>query len=319
MLEQLADWITFDLLRLDSTSLLGKAVQFFIYDTAKIVLLLAVMIYGISLLRSFFPPERTRDLVNRFPPLVRHLLAALLGVITPFCSCSSVPIFIGFVESGLPLGVTLSFLIASPIVNEVSAAMLIAIFGWKVALLYIGSGVLIAVVAGWLMGQWRLERWVEPYVYQVKMGQVAEERMTWADRRRFARENTAEIVRRVWLYVVIGVGLGAAIHGYAPADLLARWAGPRTPWSVPVAVLLGVPLYSNAVGTIPIVQALLGKGVALGTALSFMMAVTALSLPEMIILRKVMQPKLIAVFVGTVSVAIIGIGYLFNGLGSIPP
>lgn len=312
MLNRLADWLVYDLAGLDPASALGQSVQFFVYDSVKIILLLALMIYGISFLRSFFPPERTRALINRVPPLVGHLLAALLGIVTPFCSCSSVPIFIGFVEAGIPLGVTLSFLIASPIVNEVSAAMLIALFGWKMALLYIGSGVLVAVVAGWVLGRWRVERWVEPYVFQVKMGQVAEARMTWADRRQFAWENTRDIVRRVWLYVLLGVGLGAAIHGYAPQDLLVRWAGPGKPWAVPVAVLLGVPLYSNAVGTIPIVQALLGKGVAIGTALSFMMAVTALSLPEMVILRKVMRPKLIAVFVGTVTVAIMLTGFLFN-------
>lgn len=314
MLEQLANWLVYDLMGLDPAGALGQSVQFFVYDSAKIILLLALMIYGISLLRSFFPPERTRELISRMPPLVGHFLAALLGIVTPFCSCSSVPIFIGFVEAGIPLGVTLSFLIASPIVNEVSAAMLIALFGWEMALLYITNGVLVAIVAGWMLGRWRVERWVEPYVFQVKMGQVAVERMTWADRRRFAWENTREIVRRVWLYVLLGVGLGAVIHGYAPQDLLVSWAGPGKPWAVPAAVLLGVPLYSNAVGTIPIVQALLGKGVAIGTALSFMMAVTALSLPEMVILRKVMLPKLIAVFVATVTVAIMMTGFLFNWL-----
>lgn len=308
----MADWLVYSVFGLDPDSALGQSLNFFVYDSAKIILLLAVMIYGISLLRSFFPPERTRDLINRVPPLVGHLLAAALGIVTPFCSCSSVPIFIGFVEAGIPLGVTLSFLIASPIVNEVSAAMLIALFGWKLALLYITSGVVVAVIAGWVLGKWRVERWVEPYVFQVRMGQVAAATMTWGDRRKFAWENTRDIVRRVWLYVLIGVGLGAAIHGYAPEDLLVRWAGPGKPWAVPVAVALGVPLYSNAVGTIPIVQALLGKGVALGTALSFMMAVTALSLPEMVILRKVMLPKLIAVFVGTVTVAIMMTGFLFN-------
>jgi len=314
VLQRLADWLVYGLLGLDPASPLGQSLQFFVYDTAKIILLLALMIYGISFLRSFFPPERTRDLINRVPPLTGHFLAALLGVVTPFCSCSSVPIFIGFVEAGIPLGVTLSFLIASPIVNEVSAAMLIALFGWKLALLYIVSGVAVAIVSGWVLGKLRVERWVEPYVFRVKMGAVAATTMTWPDRHRFAWENMGEIVRRVWLYVLIGVGLGAAIHGYAPEALLARWAGPGKPWAVPVAVLIGVPLYSNAVGTIPIVQALLGKGVALGTALSFMMAVTALSLPEMIILRKVMLPRLIAAFVATVTVGIIITGYLFNML-----
>lgn len=312
MLTQLADWLVYNLMGLDPATALGQSVQFFVYDSAKIILLLAVMIYAISFLRSFLPPEKTRDLINKVPPLVGHLLAAVLGIITPFCSCSSVPIFIGFVEAGIPMGVTLSFLISSPIVNEVSAAMLITLFGWKVALLYIASGVLIAVGAGWLLGRWHVERWVEEYVFQIKMGQVAAESMTWSDRRRFAWSNTKEIVQKVWLYVLVGVGLGAAIHGYAPQDLLVRWAGPGKPWAVPVAVALGVPLYSNAVGTIPIVQALLGKGVALGTALSFMMAITALSLPEMIILRKVMKPRLIAIFVATVSVGIMLTGFLFN-------
>lgn len=312
MLERFTDWLIYDLFGLQPGSHLAESLYFFTYDTIQIFLLLSVMIYSISLVRSFFPPERTRGLISRVHPLVGHLLAALLGIITPFCSCSSIPIFIGFVEAGIPLGVTLTFLIASPIVNEVSAAMLVALFGWELALLYIGAGVTVAIVVGWLLGRWRVERWIEPYVFQVKMGQVAEERLTWADRRRFAWENTRDIVRRIWLYVLIGVGVGAAVHGYAPEDLLVRWAGPDNPWAVPVAVLLGVPLYSNAVGTIPIVQALLGKGVALGTALSFMMAVTALSLPEMIILRKVMKPKLIAIYVATVTVAIILVGYLFN-------
>lgn len=312
MLNWLADWLVFDLLGLDPATALGKGLQFFVYDTAKIILLLAVMIYGISLVRGFFPPQRTRDLINRVPTLAGHLLAALLGVVTPFCSCSSVPIFIGFVEAGIPIGVTLTFLISSPIVNEVSAAMLIALFGWRLALLYIFSGVVVAVAAGWLLGRWRVERWVEPYVFQIQVGQAEAEELTWPDRHRFAVENTKEIVHRVWFYVLIGVGLGAAIHGYAPAELLSHWAGPGVPWAVPVATLLGVPLYSNAVGTIPIIQALLGKGVAVGTALSFMMAVTALSLPEMIILRKVMRPRLIGAFVATVSLGIMATGYLFN-------
>lgn len=314
MIQGLADLIVYRLLGLAPGSRLGGALNFFIYDSIKIIVLLALMIFGISLIRSFFPPERTKKILSRYNEYVGNVLAAILGIITPFCSCSSVPIFIGFVESGVPLGVTFSFLISSPLVNEVSAVMLVALFGWKLAGLYVLSGVVIAVIGGILIGRLHLEHLVEEYVYKIKMGEGYIQQLTWRDRAQFAWTNVRDIVRRIWLYVLIGVGVGAAIHGYAPQDLLTRYAGSGSPLAVPVAVAIGIPLYSNAVGTIPIAQALIGKGVGIGTALAFMMAVTALSLPEMIILRKVLKPKLIGIFVGIVGVSIILIGLLFNAV-----
>jgi len=312
----LADWLTYSLLGLSSGSHLGESVAFFFYDVPKILLLLSGMIFLISFVRSFFSVEQTRALLGGKREGVGNMLAAGLGVVTPFCSCSAVPLFIGFVEAGIPLGVTFSFLTATPIVNEVALVMLFGLFGWKVALLYLFSGLTIAVVAGIIIGRLKLERYVEDFVWEIKggSGAVALTTPTWDDRIRLATDSTREIVGKVWLYVVVGIAVGAGIHGYVPQSALVELLGKSTWWSIPMSVLLGVPLYSNAAGIIPIVHALMEKGAALGTVLAFMMAVVGLSLPEMIILRRVLKIQLIAVFVTTVTIAIIFTGFLFNWL-----
>jgi uncharacterized membrane protein YraQ (UPF0718 family) len=314
LIQPLADWLAYGLLGLARGSHLGEAVAFFLYDVPKILLLLSGMIFAITTLRSFFSAERTRALLGGKREGVGNVAAAGLGVLTPFCSCSAVPLFIGFVEAGIPLGVTFSFLIAAPMVNEVALVMLFGLFGWQVAGLYLLAGLSIAIVAGIVIGRLKMERHVEAFVWQIKGGggAVAEERPTWAQRFAAAWENTREIVGKVWLYVVIGIAVGAGIHGYVPEEALAGILGKGAWWSVPAAVALGVPLYSNAAGVIPVVQALMAKGAALGTVLAFMMAVVALSLPEIIILRRVLKPRLIATFVGVVATGIIAIGYLFN-------
>jgi uncharacterized membrane protein YraQ (UPF0718 family) len=314
VIQPLADWLTYGLLGLAHGSHLGDSLAFFLYDVPKILLLLSGMIFAITILRSFFSPERTRALLGGRREGVGNVFAASLGIVTPFCSCSAVPLFIGFVESGIPLGVTFSFLIAAPMVNEVALVMLFGMFGWQVAGLYLISGLSIAIVAGLVIGRLKMERYVEDFVWQIKGGggAVAGEHPTWAQRFTQAWESTREIVGKVWLYVVVGIAVGAGIHGYVPDDALAGVMGSDAWWSVPAAVLIGVPLYSNAAGVIPVVQALMAKGAALGTVLAFMMAVVALSLPELIILRRVLKPRLIATFVGVVALGIIAIGYLFN-------
>jgi uncharacterized membrane protein YraQ (UPF0718 family) len=316
VIQPLANWITYTLGGLPAGSRLGESVAFFLYDVPKILLLLGGMIFAITMIRSFFSPEQTRALLGGKREGVGNVLAASLGVVTPFCSCSAVPLFIGFVESGIPLGVTFSFLIAAPVINEVALALLFGMFGWQVAGLYLVSGLTIAIVAGIIIGRFKLERYVEDFVWQIKAGQgaVALERPTWAQRIDQAWQSTREIVGKVWLYVVVGIAVGAGIHGYVPEDALVSIMGRDAWWSVPAAVLLGVPLYSNAAGVIPIVHALMEKGAALGTVLAFMMAVVGLSLPEVIILRRVLKPQLIAVFVGVVALAIVITGYLFNWL-----
>ncbi|ABU59669.1 permease [Roseiflexus castenholzii] len=314
LIQPLAHWLAYRVLGFAEGSQAGEALAFFLYDVPKILLLLSGMIFGISVLRSFFSPERTRALLGGKREGIGNALAAGLGVLTPFCSCSAVPLFIGFVEAGIPLGVTFSFLIAAPMVNEVALAMLLGMFGWQVALLYLVAGMSVAILSGIVIGRLRLERYVEDFVWQIKGGggAVAGEAPTWAERFAFAWENTREIVGKVWLYVVIGIAIGAGIHGYVPEEALSGILGREAWWSVPAGVILGVPLYSNAAGVIPVVQALMAKGAALGTALAFMMAVVALSLPEMIILRRVLKPQLIAVFIGVVAVGIMMVGYLFN-------
>ncbi|TDA69890.1 MAG: permease [Clostridia bacterium] len=315
MLTWVADTVVYRLLGLLPGTHLADALHFFIYDTLKILFMLAVIIFIVSLIRSFFPPEKTRVLLSRRHQYVGNILAALLGIVTPFCSCSAVPVFIGFVESGVPLGVTFSFLISSPMVNEVAIVLLWGMFGWKIALLYIATGVTVAIIGGLVIGRLHLEGEVEDFVYQLKVGEsAATAELTWHDRVDYAWNYVRDILRRVWLFVVIGIAIGGFIHGYAPQDFLVRYAGPGNLFAVPVVVAIGVPLYSNAAGTIPIVQALMEKGMAVGTVLAFMMAVTALSLPEMIILRRVLKPKLIGIFVGIMTVTIIFIGYLFNAV-----
>ena len=315
-LQSIADWLTYSLLGLSHESEIGQALNFFIYDVPKLLLLLSGMIFLITLVQTFINVERVRTVVEKRGEGVGNVMASLFGALTPFCSCSSVPLFIGFVQAGIPLGITFSFLITSPIMNEVAFVMLLGMFGWKVALLYLASGILIGVIAGFVLGRMKLERYVEPFVYEIRSRgrrpDRLEEKLSWVERFQQAGQSTREIVGKVWLFVVIGIGIGAAIHGFVPQDALTGIMGEGAWWSVPAAVLLGIPLYSNAAGVIPIVSALLGKGAALGTVLAFMMAVVALSLPEMIILRKVLKPRLIAIFVGVVAVSIILTGYVFN-------
>ncbi len=316
MLKLFASSIVYDLLGMAQGARLSGALEFFIYDTIKIFLLLAVIIFVISVIRSYFPPERTKKLLSHKREFIGNILAALLGIVTPFCSCSAVPLFIGFVEAGVPLGVTLSFLISSPMVNEVAVVLLWGLFGWKIAVIYMGTGLFVAILAGILIGKLKLEKWVEEYVYTIKSLGAAVDlaKQTFQSRLVYARENTMDILKKVWIYVIVAVGIGGFIHGYVPEDFLVRYAGPQNPFGVPIAVALGVPLYSNAAGVIPIVYALMEKGMSMGTVLAFMMAVTALSLPEMIILRKVLKVKLLAVFVSIMTVTIIGVGYLFNAI-----
>lgn len=312
MLKSFADYIVFTLIGLVPGSRSGEALNFFIYDTLKIFLLLAIIIYVVAVIRTSFPPERTKRMLSHKREYVGNVLAALLGIVTPFCSCSAVPLFIGFVESGVPLGVTFSFLISSPMVNEVALIMLWGLFGWKIALIYIGTGLLVAICAGIVIGKLKMEKYVQDYVWEMHVGNAGIVKQNWTEKRAYAREYTGSLLKKIWPYVVGGVGLGAFIHGYVPADFLASWAGRDNPFAVPIAVALGVPLYSNAAGVIPIVHALMEKGMAIGTALAFMMSVTALSLPEAIILKNVLKSRLLAVFFGVVAAAIVCVGYLFN-------
>ncbi len=297
----------------ENNARLREAVSFFAYDTIKIFLLLAVIIFIVSLVRSFLPPERIRKILSSRNKYTGHVLASLLGIITPFCSCSAIPLFLGFVEAGVPLGVTFSFLVASPMINEIALIMLLGMFGWKIALLYILSGMFVSVASGIVIGLIRPERLLEPMEMKVSKNSLTEGiEFKWPDRFRYAWTYTVFIIKKVWLYVVIGIGAGAFIHGYVPTDFLARYAGGDKWYAVPFATLIGIPLYSNAAGVIPLVSALTEKGVAMGTTLSFMMAVTALSLPEFMILKKVMKARLILAFAGIVGAGIMFTGYLFN-------
>jgi len=316
MWENMVNWLTYDLLGFDKSSLFGGAVNFFIYDAIKIIFLLFVVIFGIAIIRSFLSPEKIKAILTNKNKYVGNVLVALFGIVTPFCSCSAVPLFIGFVESGIPLGITFSFLIASPVINEIAIGLLWSYFGLKIAFIYIISGLLIAIFGGVVIGKLGLESWVEDFVYQIKVGKNASQaaKLTFKKRSKDAWAYTFGLVKKILPYIVLGVGVGALIHGYAPEDLLVRVATKTNLFTVPAAVLIGVPLYSNAAGIIPIVVALIGKGVPIGTALAFMMAVTALSLPEMIILRKVLKKPLLATFFGIVTIAIIFTGYLFNVL-----
>ncbi len=314
MLQQFADYLVFTLLGLDPSTRVALALDFFIYDTIKIFLLLATIIFCVAVIRSYFSPEKTRRFLSHGREYLGNILAALLGIVTPFCSCSAVPLFIGFVESGIPLGVTFSFLVSSPMVNEVALIMLWGLFGWKIALIYIGTGVAVAIVSGIVIGRLRMERFVQDYVYSLKIGESAIAEQTFRDRLVYARSYTATLLKKIWPYILIGVGIGGFIHGYVPDGFLLKYAGPENPFAVPIAVAIGVPLYSNAAGVIPIVQALMGKGMAAGTVLAFMMAVTALSLPEAIILKNVLKMRLLITFFGIVAVAITLTGYLFNAI-----
>jgi uncharacterized membrane protein YraQ (UPF0718 family) len=312
----LSRWIAFGALGLAPGSHLGESIAFFLYDTPKVLLLLALIVFVIGVVRSFFTAERTRAILAGKRESVGNVLAASLGIVTPFCSCSAVPLFIGFVEAGVPLGVTLSFLISAPMINEVALVLLFGLFGWKVAALYLGTGLLIAIAAGFVLGRMKLERYVEPWVYESMNAGVGfeEERLAFVERVQKGLEAVREIVGKVWPWVIAGIAVGAGIHGYVPEGLLAGFMGKAAWWSVPAAVVIGVPMYSNAAGIIPVVEALLGKGAALGTVLAFMMAVIGLSLPEIVILRKVLRPRLIGAFVGVVASGILVVGWLFNAV-----
>ena len=308
-----SQWLTFSALGLDPTSHLGLAVQFFIYDTPKVLLLLTLVVFAVGILRSFVTVARTRQILAGRHAM-GNVLASLLGVVTPFCSCSAVPLFIGFMTAGVPLGVTFSFLIAAPMVNEIALVLLFGLLGWKVAALYFLTGLGIAIVSGWIMGRMNLEPYVEDWVMQIRAGEAAAlvERMSPRDRVDYALDSVRDIVGRVWKFIILGIAAGAGIHGYVPDGYLAGLMGESAWGSVPASVLIGIPMYSNAAGIVPVVEALLGKGAALGTVLAFMMSVIALSFPEMVILRKVLKPRLIAVFVGVVGAGILVVGYLFN-------
>jgi uncharacterized membrane protein YraQ (UPF0718 family) len=312
-IQPLANWLAYTAIGLSTESHLGEALAFFLYDVPKILLLLSGMVFAISIIRTFFSPERTRALLGGKREGIGNVLGALLGIVTPFCSCSAVPLFIGFVEAGIPLGVTFSFLIAAPTINEIAVVLLFGLFGWKIAGLYIASGLLVAVVAGFLIGRFKMERYVEDFVWKVhRKGGTTEDKLTWQDRILQAWESVKEIVGKVWLYVVIGIAVGAGIHGYVPEDALASIMGKQAWWSVPAAVVLGLPLYSNAAGVIPVVSALMEKGASLGTVLAFMMSVVGLSLPEAVILRRVLKLPLLITFFCIIAVAIVFTGYLFN-------
>ncbi|MFA6321952.1 MAG: permease [Candidatus Buchananbacteria bacterium] len=309
-----ADFLTYSVFKITAHTLLGEAVNFFIFDTVKIFILLGVIIFLISLVRTYLPPEKIRAVLIKKNIFFSHILAALFGIITPFCTCSAIPLFLGFVQAGIPLGVTFSFLVASPMINEVALILLFGMFGYKIALLYIVSGLIIAIISGIIIGRLKVENLVADFVWQnqTKNANFHGQTMTKKERMAYAKDYTKEIIIKVWPYIIIGIGVGAWIHGYIPADFLAQYAGADKWYAVPLAVIIGIPLYSNAAGIIPLVSALTEKGVATGTTLAFMMAVTALSLPEFMILKKVMKIKLILIFAGIVGFGIILTGYLFN-------
>lgn len=311
------DWLLGDVVGLDLAGRLGSGIHFFFYDSVKIALLLIGIIFLVTVLRSFMSVERTRALLGGKREGLGNVMAAGLGVVTPFCSCSAVPAFIGFVAAGVPLGVTMSFLIASPLINEVAIALLFGLFGPGPTLMYVGAGLVIAIVAGLVLGRLRMERWVEPFVFETRLGgKVIDSTagLTWDDRIQMGVEEVVTILKKIWPFLLVGIGIGAVIHGWAPEDFFATYAGADNPFAVLIAVAIGVPLYSNAAGVLPLVDALYDKGLPMGTLLAFMMAVVALSLPELILLRRVLKPRLIATFVGVVAAGIVAVGYLFNAV-----
>lgn len=293
---------------------LTEALRFFIFEVPKVIMLLTLIVFFVGIVRSYFSPERTRRMLAGKRTFTGNVLASMLGIVTPFCSCSAIPLFLGFVESGIPLGITFSFLIAAPMINEVAVILLLGMFGWKTALIYVMTGLVIAIAAGWIIGKLKLEKWVEDWVYKTKFGEgnFFEEKIAFSDRIRYGTNAVKEIVSKVWIYVVMGIAVGAGVHGYVPDEYMASLMGKSAWYSVPLSVLIGVPLYSNAAGIIPIVSVLIEKGASLGTALAFMMAVIGLSLPEMIILKKVLKLPLILVFIGVVATGIVIVGYMFN-------
>jgi uncharacterized membrane protein YraQ (UPF0718 family) len=313
-LQPLADFVIDDLLGMASGKHITETLRFFIFEVPKVMLLLVLIIFGVGILRTYFTPEKTRKILEGKSLFTGNILASLLGTITPFCSCSAIPLFLGFVEAGVPLGVTFSFLIAAPMINEVALVLLVGLFGWKVALIYMGTGLTIAILSGWLIGKFKLEKYVADWVYKVKANHEneADVKLAFYERIKAGYEAVKEIVGKIWIYIIIGIAVGAGAHGYVPEDFLGSLLGKDNWYGVPLAILMGIPMYSNAAGIIPIVSVLIEKGVSLGTALAFMMSVIALSLPEIIILKKVLKWQLISIFVGIVAVGIVMVGFIFN-------
>ncbi len=310
----ITDWLVFNLMGMTRGDHLAEALWFFIFEVPKVLMLLILIIFAVGIVRTYFTPERTRKLLEGKKTFTGNVLASSLGIVTPFCSCSAIPLFLGFIEAGVPLGVTFSFLIAAPMINEVAIVLLYGMFGWKVVAIYVGTGLAIAILAGWIIGLLKLEKWVEPWVYQTKVGQNGLDGtpLTFLDRVNSGISAVKEIVGKVWLYVALGIAVGAGAHGFIPEEFMASLMGKDVWYSVPLSILIGIPLYSNAAGIVPIVSVLIEKGASLGTALSFMMAVIALSLPEMIILRKVLKLPLIFTFIAVVGTGIMIVGFLFN-------
>ncbi len=312
--QRIVDSLVYGKFGLDSKSALGSALDFFLFDTAKIFLLLTVIIFVVTVIRSYFPTEKVRDYLEGKHPLVGHIAAALFGIITPFCSCSAIPLFLGFIQARIPLGVTFSYLISAPMNNEIAIAMLFALFGWKITALYIGFGLLVAIVAGIVIGKMDLEDEILIKPPAAKPPKLEEVKIPFKERAKEAWDYTKDILKKVWLYIIAGVGIGAFIHGYVPTETIVKYAGGDAWYAVPIATILGVPMYSNAAGVMPLIEVLTQKGMLLGTALSFMMAITALSLPEAMILKKILSIKLISIFFGVVALGIMAIGFIFNAI-----
>jgi uncharacterized membrane protein YraQ (UPF0718 family) len=308
------DWLIESVFGMTKGEHLTEALRFFVFEFPKVMMLLTLIIFFVGIIRTYFTPERTRKALEGKKTFTGNVMASALGIVTPFCSCSAIPLFLGFVESGVPLGVTFSFLISSPMINEVAIILLYGMFGWKVAAIYVGTGLAIAIIAGWIIGLLKLEKWVEPWVYETHLGnnEEAEEKVSFGNRISLGYDAVKEIVGKVWIYVALGIAVGAGAHGYVPEEFMAALMGKSAWYSVPLSILIGIPLYSNAAGIVPIVSVLIEKGASLGTALAFMMAVIGLSLPEMIILRKVLKLPLIFTFIGVVGFGIMIVGYLFN-------
>lgn len=315
-LQPITDFLIDTVFKMEKGSHLTESIRFFIFEVPKVMMLLTLIIFVVGIVRTYFTPERTRKALEGKSLFTGNVLASLLGIVTPFCSCSAIPLFLGFVESGVPLGVTFSFLIAAPMINEVAVILLYGLFGWKVMLMYIGTGLMIAILAGYLIGKLKLEHWVADWVYQTRFGKNTqqEEKLTFKDRIQFGYTAVKDIVGKVWIYIIIGVGIGAGMHGFVPENFMVSIMDKSHWYSVPLSVLIGVPLYSNAAGIIPIVSVLIEKGVPLGTALAFMMSTIGLSLPEIIILKKVLKWPLIATFIGVVATGILIVGFVFNWL-----
>jgi len=313
----LSNYFIDNILNLTEGVHLTETLRFFIYEVPKVMLLLILIIFGVGIIRTYFTPEKTRKVLEGKSLFTGNILASLLGIVTPFCSCSAIPLFLGFVEAGVPIGVTFSFLIAAPMINEVALVLLVGLFGWEVAIIYISTGLIIAIFSGWLIGKLKLEKYIADWVFSIKSGstETTEDKLSFYDRINNGYQAVKEIVGKIWLYIIIGIGIGALAHAYVPADYLSSILGSENWYGVPLAILIGVPLYSNAAGVIPIVSVLIEKGVSLGTALAFMMSVIALSLPEIIILKKVLKWQMIAIFIGIVSSGIIIVGFIFNYIG----